>query len=80
MDRGAWQVTVYGVKKRVGHDLATKQQNQQNISIYESLAAYQKLTQHCNSTTFQFKKLSFGKNNSAVRFTGTIFLDSIYMC
>ena len=26
MDRGAWQATVHGVKKkRVGHDLATKQ-------------------------------------------------------
>ena len=36
VDRGAWQATVYGVKKRVGHELATKQ-NQQNICIYESL-------------------------------------------
>ena len=26
MDRGAWQATVYGVAKRVGHDLVTKQQ------------------------------------------------------
>ena len=26
MDRGAWQATVHGVTKRVGHDLATKQQ------------------------------------------------------
>ena len=26
MDRGAWQATVYGVAKRVRHDLATKQQ------------------------------------------------------
>ena len=26
MDRGAWQATVHGVAKRVGHDLATKQQ------------------------------------------------------
>ena len=25
MDRGAWQATVYGVAKRVGHDLVTKQ-------------------------------------------------------
>ena len=25
MDRGAWQATVHGVTKRVGHDLATKQ-------------------------------------------------------
>ena len=27
MDRGAWQATVYGLK-RLGHDLATKQQQQ----------------------------------------------------
>ena len=26
MDRGAWQATVHGITKRVGHDLATKQQ------------------------------------------------------
>ena len=26
MDRGAWQATVQGVEKRVGHDLETKQQ------------------------------------------------------
>ena len=28
MDRGAWEVTVRGVTKRVGHDLETKQQQQ----------------------------------------------------
>ena len=28
MDRGAWQATVQGVKKRVGHDLEIKQQQQ----------------------------------------------------
>ena len=27
MDRGAWQVTVHGISKRVRHDLATKQQH-----------------------------------------------------
>lgn len=26
MDRGAWSATVHGVTKRIGHDLATKQQ------------------------------------------------------
>ena len=26
MDRGAWQATVYGGCKTVGHDLATEQQ------------------------------------------------------
>ena len=26
MDRGAWWATIHKVKKRVGHDLATKQQ------------------------------------------------------
>ena len=26
MDRGAWQATVYGVAKRAGHNLVTKQQ------------------------------------------------------
>ena len=26
MDRKAWQATVHGFSKRVGHDLATKQQ------------------------------------------------------
>ena len=30
MDRGAWQATVYGVS-RVGHDLVTKQQQQDII-------------------------------------------------
>ena len=29
MDRGAWQATVHGVTKRVGHDLVTKQLNAQ---------------------------------------------------
>ena len=26
MDRGAWRTTVHGGRKRVGHDLVTKQQ------------------------------------------------------
>ena len=30
MDRGAWWATVYGGHKRVGHDWATKQQNNKN--------------------------------------------------
>ena len=30
-NRGAWRATVHGVTKRVGHDLATKQQ-QRNIA------------------------------------------------
>ena len=29
MDRGAWQATVHGGHKRVGHDLATKQQQKE---------------------------------------------------
>ena len=33
MDREAWQGTVWD-KKRVGHDLATKQQHQQQIYFY----------------------------------------------
>ena len=28
MDRGAWEVTVHGDTKRVGHDLVTKQRQQ----------------------------------------------------
>ena len=32
MDRGAWQATVHG-HKRVGHDLATKQQQQPFLDI-----------------------------------------------
>ena len=39
MDRGAWQATVHGLQ-RVGHDLATKQQNDNNIlSKFSSSAA-----------------------------------------
>ena len=34
MDRGGWQVTVHGFKKRVRHDLATKQQQQKNHNIF----------------------------------------------
>ena len=29
MDRGAWHATVHGGHKRVGHDLATKQQQKE---------------------------------------------------
>ena len=29
MDRGSWQATVHGDLKRAGHDLVTKQQQQQ---------------------------------------------------
>ena len=29
MDRGAWRATVHGVTKRAGHNLAMKQQSQQ---------------------------------------------------
>ena len=32
MDRGAWQATVHGVQ-RVGHDLATEQQQQNMLRI-----------------------------------------------
>ena len=32
MDRGAWHATVHGVAKRVGHNLATKQQQQNRHS------------------------------------------------
>ena len=32
MDRGAWQATVHGVQ-RVGHDLATEQQQQNLLRI-----------------------------------------------
>ena len=38
MHRGAWRATVHGVA-RVGHDLATKQQ-QQNIYIYTHTGTY----------------------------------------
>ena len=39
MDRGAWQATVHGLQ-RVRHDLATKQQNNNNIlSKFSSSAA-----------------------------------------
>ena len=31
MDRGAWWATVHGITKRVGQDLATKQQQQMMI-------------------------------------------------
>ena len=64
IDRGAWQAIVHGVA-RVGHDLATKPP-QIYIYIYvyihthtritESLAGLLKLTQHCKSTIFQFKR------------------------
>ena len=32
MDRGAWQATIHGVQ-RVGHDLATEQQQQNMLRI-----------------------------------------------
>ena len=32
MDRGAWQATVHGVTKRVGHNLVTKQQHKLVLS------------------------------------------------
>jgi len=32
MDRGAWQATVHGGCKKVGHDLVTKQQQQYVMS------------------------------------------------
>ena len=37
MDRRAWWAIVHGVTKRVGHDLATNQQ-QQDLNIYIELA------------------------------------------
>ena len=41
MDRGAWQATVHGVAKRVGHSFVTKQQKQhsdKNDTFIGSLA------------------------------------------
>ena len=38
MDRGAWQATVYGGHKTVGHDLATEQQlGKKTLSPYKLL-------------------------------------------
>ena len=33
MDRGTWQTTVHGAAKRVGHNLASKQQQQQQVML-----------------------------------------------
>ena len=33
MHRGAWQATVHGVTKRIGHDLVAKQQNNNYLII-----------------------------------------------
>ena len=41
MDRRAWRATVHGIKKRVRHDLATKQPQQQQ---------QKKLAQQCKAT------------------------------
>ena len=35
MDRGAWQATVHVVAKRVGHDLATQQQQSTKLGARE---------------------------------------------
>ena len=37
MDRGDWQATVHGIT-RVGHDLATKQQQQQTRTHNEEIS------------------------------------------
>ena len=34
MDRGTWQVTVYGVVEEVRHNLATKQQQPLGIGLW----------------------------------------------
>ena len=40
MDRGAWWATVHGVTKRVGHELLTKQQQQQPCPTFQILKTH----------------------------------------
>ena len=37
MDRGAWRAAVHGGHKRIGHELATKQQQNSAFIVYVSL-------------------------------------------
>ena len=59
MDRGAWRATFHGVAKRVGHNLATKQQ--QSLVIICGLQAAPMLTFNLVDATIQLDKIIYVK-------------------